>query len=343
LTRRRIPDLRAYESFLRARHEAWRFSPEGLQRARRHIETALEIVGENELLFSTLGHITAMGLEAGVAPRASAIEEVEDLAARIFSLNPAAERGHWLAGFAAFQRGDLRGAIRAGERAYSIEPDAPDTLLLLGYVYAHAGRNREARTLLERAVELDPLTPLTQCMPGFVSVLEGRFEEAIAPYRRLHAMDPDSPFALVTLGWVLAYARRFDEALGLFDETGERFPGTAFASWARSMAHALRGQATEAVVAISPAFEIAARGSEMFARALAQCFALAGEGREALAWVEREVELGMLNHPYLARHDWFLEGLRGDPAFDALLRRVLVASRELGADVSDDAEGTGPQ
>jgi hypothetical protein len=81
--------------------------------------------------------------------------------------------------------------------------------------------------------------------------------------------------------------------------------------------------------AITPAFEAVARSNEMFARAVAQCYALVGAKDPALDWVERDIELGMWNVPYLTEHDWFLDRIRAEPRFHALLSAARSMSAEL--------------
>lgn len=42
----------------------------------------------------------------------------------------------------------------------------------------------------------------------------------------------------------------------------------------------------------------------------------------ALDWLERAVELGLANHPYLSRIDPLLENVRGEPRFQEIMERV---------------------
>jgi len=55
IVERPIPNILAYQSYLKARQGIWFAEKTAMQRAERELKKALEIVGENELLYATSG------------------------------------------------------------------------------------------------------------------------------------------------------------------------------------------------------------------------------------------------------------------------------------------------
>lgn len=54
---------------------------------------------------------------------------------------------------------------------------------------------------------------------------------------------------------------------------------------------------------------------------LAVAHAAVGAKGEALLWLERAIGRGMINHPFLSKHDWFLDSIRGEARFrEAMVR-----------------------
>ncbi len=322
LRRGRIEDPVAHESYLRARHEMWSFSWDGLEKARRHVENALAIVGDNELLLATLGHIHIWFLQTGSEPDPSHVEHASTCAEKIFELAPDSRHGTRLRGLIEFHRGDFRASRPLLQACLEQSPDDVDALAALGYISCLAGREDEGITLFERLLAIDPLTPLNHGMPGFAAVLQGRFADAVEPYRRFLEMDDGGPFSMMNWVWVLGLNRRIEEADATVAKLVERHGQTPFASVALSLYRGWRGEREEALEAISSSVQEAALHSEMFARFLAQCHALAGDRDGALRWLEKAVDFGLANYPFVSRIDPLLASVRGDPRFSALMVRV---------------------
>jgi serine/threonine-protein kinase len=322
LERRRIEDPVAFESYLRARHEMWSFSREGLERARRHVLNALELVGDDELLLATLGQTHVWFLQTGAAPDPEHLDRADECADAIFRIAPDSRHGHRLAGFVRFQRGDLRSARFHLEAALEADPDDPDALATLGYLHCLVGRERTGLAYFERLLAIDPLTPLNHGMPGFAAVLQGRFADAVEPYRTFLRMEDDGPFSMMNWVWILGLNGRVDEAAPVLRRMGEKHPGSPFTATARSLHHAFRGEGAAALEAISPDLREAARQTEMFSRFVAECHAAACDVDGALDWLENAVDLGLAHHRFLARVDPLLENVRGEPRFREILERI---------------------
>jgi non-specific serine/threonine protein kinase len=322
LADRPIGNLHAYECYVRARQEAWRWRRDAIDHAIQLLRNGLQLVGDNARLYAALGHAYLQYREAGIDVTEGPVDAAEACATRIFALEPASAPGFQLLGWIRYCRGDIQAAVHDLNRALTVEANNADTLLLLTNCYLISGQVAAARPLIERALPLDPLTPLTRCMPAFADVMEGNRAAAIAPYRQMCEMDPGNPMARLFYVWVLVLNDRLEaarEAAALCPpEVRETIPAQVAAFLVRAGA-AAKGHGA---AADPPHIDLAATASDVFPRMLAQGFALAGMPDEALRCLRVAVDRGFINYPFLEQHDPFLESIRPLPAFQQLMAVV---------------------
>jgi len=320
VTRERLENPRAVECYLRARYQMCRFSQAGLKQAEQHLKNGLYLIGPNERLLATLGLVYARYGEIGLDPSGAFLGKAADCAKKVFELDANSSRGHSLLGTVEFHSGALRAAREPLERALSANKSDPDTVALLGYLYALIGRNEQALHLISECLAIDPLTPINHCMPGFVAALEGRNSDALPHYRQFFAMDPSNPFAAWALGNVLLRDGRIDEASGVIDELRVNHPDSVMAQLGHALLCGISGRHAEARDTITSELRTAARNSELLSREITNVLALAGETDDALDWLENTVRIGNINYPFWARHNEWVDSIRGNSRFDAILR-----------------------
>lgn len=320
LAERPIANVHAYECYLRARHERWRWRQDAIDRAVHLLQDALEIVGDNAELHAALGLAHLQYREAGIDFGERPLEAAEACAQKVFALEPASVSGLQLRGWIHYSRGRIQEAVHDLKAALEIDANNADALSLLSNCYLISGKVAAARPLIARLMSVDPLTPVTRCMPGWADVLDGNFGAAVEPYRQMFEMDSGNPMARLFYVWVLILNRRADAAAAVLETFPPDVRDSVPARLAFFLEHALAGHVDAVQAALTPHIEAAATATELFPRILAQGYALAGMSERALHWLEIAVSRGFINYPFLSRYDPFIESIRTDPRFLRLMQ-----------------------
>ena len=322
---RPIKDVRAYEYYLLARQHAWGLTEASLDQAERLVRQAREIVGENELLLAAEGQIWWQYVNVGLVPVEKYDEylgKAESCVTRILELNAESSKAYGLRGMIRSNRADPVGARQDFKRALALNPNDTDALLWLGYGYAAGGRPELARALMERLQQVDPLTSINAVMWGIVALMDGSHAEGLQWTHRAVALEPSSYTNGMMHALMLAANGQRDEAIGVLDSVTQSAPDGAWGKLGPAMSRALKGDRAGVVAIIDPELRHAIWWDDILAWWAADCLALVGEADAALDILERAVALGIVNYPFLARHEPLLEGVRDTPRFRRFLGHV---------------------
>ena len=230
------------------------------------------------------------------------------------------------------------------------EPHAFLGIIRLKYEWDWSG----AEEAFLRALEINPSYAQGHIFYSFFLEAMGRQEEAIREAEAAKLNDPLSLPANVNLAWQYLRAGRLEQAFGQLEKTGELQTDFWGVHWGLGHYYRQLGKNDEAITAFEKAVEVgggytlpmtdlgytyAIAGRSAAAREmLGQLETMAeqsyvspynmaiihvglGEVDEAFAWLEKAFEARSRSLAWL-RVTTELDGLRSDPRFDSLLRRV---------------------
>jgi len=319
LADRAIEDVHAYECYLRARQEAWRWREDAIAHAIQLLNNGLALVGPNARLYAAMGQAHLQFREAGIDLSARPLDAAEECVRRVFAIEPSSASGLQLRGWIHYSRAEIQDAVYDLKAALDIEPNHADTLLLLANCYLISGRVPAARPIIDRLLVIDPLTPVSRCMQAFADAMEGNLAAAVEPYRQMCEMDPGNPMARLFYVWVLALNQRHDAIGPVLETLPQEVRQTIPARLAAFLAHATAGDAAAAHAAVTEDIEAVVTAADVFPRIVAQGYALAGMSERAMDWLAVAVDRGFVNYPFLAHHDPFFAPFRSLPRFEQIL------------------------
>jgi TolB-like protein/Tfp pilus assembly protein PilF len=303
----------AYDLYLRGRI-LWRTRGLGaLEEAIELFQAAITQDPDFALAHAGLAETYAILPERGGPPYSEVLPFARRAAETALSLDPSLAEAHNASGYiSAVFEWNWAAAEKDYRRAIELNPDYGTAHQWYGEMLAQLGRWEEALVEITKGVELDPRSAASNTMMGYLLSIPGHYSEAIRWFEQAHMIAPAFPPPCWGLGDVYT-------AMGDLEKAGtwyERAAGLAGddPEIAPVFLTALSdpGKVPDAVSVL--------QASEDNYRA-AQYLALLGETDEAVAALER----AFVEHaPYLP---WinclpYFDGIRSDPRFQALLRRM---------------------
>ena len=316
-----IRNVHAFECYLRARREVMLFTEDALNRALQYLQQALDIVGENAVLYAGIGYVYWQYVNLGIKTPEEYLAKAEANAAKSFEKEPGSSRGHMLLGLVNMTKGDIQESVRHFMQTLAGDPNDPDALFWLIINLGMVGKTSIAKQYAERLLEVDPLTPLNHGTPGYALLCEGRFDLALETVKKVYELEPETAISQFWYAWVLAQNSRYDEACALFDMTARDMPEDLWARLGLCFKHSLQGE-IEALGSLTQKIAAIAKWDLQYSWFLSECYALVDEKEEAFRWLDNAVRRGFLNYPLVRKLDPFLENLRGEEQFEELVERV---------------------
>jgi non-specific serine/threonine protein kinase len=323
LEKRPIGDVRAYDAYLKARREIYLMNEEALERAEQLINNAIQIIGPNDVLFSTKGYIHLSYIILGLRPDNSHLEIAEKYLDELTHLNPSSSYRYFLRGMIRFKQADIQQAIHDFKKVLQYDPNNRDTLLYLPVMYILAGYPAKGTALIERLIALDPLTALNHAMPGYIELSMGNLEKALKYYQKGFDMDPNNPLMMFTYCQICARVLEKDQIISVLKKLEVVLPNHTFSLQGRFLRLTLEGKREEALnAAENELLQNSAKWDEHTSWWLSTTYALLNEKEKALEWLQRAISLGYCNYPLLSRYDPFLDNIRGEERFKQLMGKV---------------------
>lgn len=312
----------SYEAYLRGMFHVELFTPEDMQLAVLHFETAVKLDRQNALAYWGLNRVCRFQLQAGlVRPRDAETSCRAPLLKALAIDNSRAEvhlglaLGFWLYDY------DWEAAENAFNRAFELNPNYAEARMFYSHFLSTLNRGEEGAEQMRIARELDPLNTFMQALHGVQMVLVGRAEEGIAEVNTALETTPGLGFGYDLLWGANARLGRFDESL---DNARKHF-GITMGN--QAAVDALdRGYETGgfegAMLAAAAVLAELSKTTYVPAVEISALYEMGGESDTAVKWLEIAYDQHDPTLPYIGVAPFF--GGTG-PAYHDLLRRMNLA------------------
>jgi len=320
LARGRLPTPEAYEVFLRGRHLLGRNTVEAIRRGHEYLQESVRLDPGFALAHAGLSD-ALQRLAHRVVPPAEAMPLALEAARRSLALEPDLAEGHAaLALILANYEWNWTEAEREFRRALELHPSAAETRVAYASHLSRMGRLSEAEDEVRAALQHDPVSLPGHAQLAAILYRARRYDDALAQLRAMTELDPHYPVIHLNRGLIYAAEARYAEAVDAFEQGRTLDSGSSDLLALLAYASARSGSPDRARALL---VELQAKAAREYVHPYAIALVHMGlSNRDAvLEWLERgHAERSWMTT--LIKVNPELDALRGDPRFEALVRRM---------------------
>ncbi len=321
MSERRIDNIHAYDCYLRARRELNKWNETSFDKAKKYIEDAIDIIGENAVLYGAMGYVCWNYANIGINADVN-YQKAEEYANKSFSLDPNSPVAHLvLANLKISGQGQLLDGLNHLNIMLDINPNDFDPLMWSSLVYMMLGKFSKAEEIPPKLMALDPLNPISHAVPGLNSFYSGKFESALEPIERAYKMEPENPFYQLFIPQVLVYNGQSDEAIDFIEKNLDPKAKGMIQESALMFKPAILKQ-KDILLQWIPSIQYNAQKDCQYSHIIGSLCAIAGLKDEAFFWLENAVAKQFWNYPFLAGHETAFKPYRHDERYQKLLDNV---------------------
>ena len=315
-------NVQAYQLYLHGRHSFVQYTTEGMQRAIRYFERAIQLDPGYALAYAGAALAYSEIGESGAVEPEKAYPRAEKAVNTALSLDSSLADAHLVNGtLNVVWRFDWASAERDFRRAIELNPNNADAHDFYSRMCSSLGRHEEAIALARRAQELDPIAHRVDYTTSLLRA--GRWNEALREAERVAELEPGFDRVRATLGWALIRNGRADEGIAELEKAVAISPGNTIWIAQLGQAYAELGRTAQANDILRQLTELS---SQQYVSPYHFAYVLTGLGEhdKAMDWLEKAYgeRAGAI---YGIKGSFLFEALRSHPRFVALLKRLNLA------------------
>lgn len=333
LGRRGTNSPEAYGAYIRGRYFWSRFTDDGLEKAVREFNKAIQIDPNYALPYLGIADYYVWAAIFGEIPTIEGFPRAREAARKALEIDDSLGEAYAIFAFTVLLYDwNFADAEYLSRKAIEFSPNNPFAHECYSNFLISQGKFEEGIAEIRRAEELDPVSPRAILMTAWSLYQTRQFEEAAEKARKAVAMQENFPQGDLHLGNILVHVGRVDEAVSVLRQSAEGWGRSGMPRYMLAFARAAQGnmEAVESIITKMLSTEAEGYMKPYF---IAMAYVAAGDHDKAFEYFQKAVD---------ERNEWLvwfstdpkLDSIREDKRYFEILRQTNQSVLDINPQVS---------